>query len=752
MAFQITCPACGKAFQLATEIYEKKVSGKVVSIKCKQCQRGIRVDATVPGQLKVAGSSDASSGQAAAEPTVSSPVRARQPTLIGGMSSTGEVFTQGAGGGLWAVDSGGSGDDRELTEEEIAQEIAAGTIRAETLVWREGLSDWAEVQSVPTFAALFAGAPAIDPAADEARSAPAPVPPPPAPVAKPAPFARRPEAAPAAPPMPVAATPAAAPVAEKAPSDPRGLPAPRAKMPSATGGLPAPRAKMPSATGELPAPRAKMPSATGGLPAPRAKMPSTTGELPAPRAKMPSATGGLPAPRAKMPSTTGELPAPRAKMPSAAGLPPPRARLGSSPGLPPERPRQPSAPNLPPLAVERAGMDEEEATVIYDRSAPDAAAMFPFAAPQPEEPAAPPPPMGALAEEAEPVTEQLRLATFARPESDAVAKQPAVPPPMPGLPRQEEIVTEQLVVPALMPPLPPPLPRPSEPATAAGSTPYAARLPPIVMPPAPTPQPAPAALMQAAVAPAPAAPLQGAPSPMGQPPPAPVPAAAIPWAPVQPPVVSAPGLGSTTGNPFNVVATTDLAFPAERSKRPMLIAAAIAVVAVIAGIAIAVSNSGDAPPVPNALPAPPPPAANAAPTVAQTNEGTTPGPTKTSGGELPTTTQAPSGNFSDLFAAGVEKARSGSGKAAQRFNPDQAKRAVAETLESVAGCKEAGGATGQAAAAVTFSSDGRVSAVTIGAPFAGTSTGTCIVAALKRAKMEPFAGLPGTISQAVSLR
>jgi hypothetical protein len=40
------CPACGKAFSVADEIYERKVQGRVVTIKCKQCQAGIRVDAT----------------------------------------------------------------------------------------------------------------------------------------------------------------------------------------------------------------------------------------------------------------------------------------------------------------------------------------------------------------------------------------------------------------------------------------------------------------------------------------------------------------------------------------------------------------------------------------------------------------------------------------------------------------------------------------------------------------------------------
>ena len=37
MAFGVTCPTCGKAFSITDEIYQRKVSGRVVTIKCKQC-------------------------------------------------------------------------------------------------------------------------------------------------------------------------------------------------------------------------------------------------------------------------------------------------------------------------------------------------------------------------------------------------------------------------------------------------------------------------------------------------------------------------------------------------------------------------------------------------------------------------------------------------------------------------------------------------------------------------------------------
>jgi hypothetical protein len=172
MAFPITCPTCGKAFTLADDIYEKKVAGKVVSIKCRQCQSGIRIDATTPGDLKVVGATPAgganmsvgakppgaSAGAPPADdaPAAPAPVRERQPTLIGMMNPAGQIVTQGgtpvASGTAWAVDSGGIGDDRELSDEEIAREIAQGRLKPDTLVWREGQGEWQEIKNIPALA------------------------------------------------------------------------------------------------------------------------------------------------------------------------------------------------------------------------------------------------------------------------------------------------------------------------------------------------------------------------------------------------------------------------------------------------------------------------------------------------------------------------------------------------------------------------------------------------------------------------
>ncbi|MEP7053529.1 MAG: GYF domain-containing protein, partial [Pseudomonadota bacterium] len=46
MPFSITCAACQKTFSIADDVYERKVKDRVVTIKCKQCHAGIRVDGT----------------------------------------------------------------------------------------------------------------------------------------------------------------------------------------------------------------------------------------------------------------------------------------------------------------------------------------------------------------------------------------------------------------------------------------------------------------------------------------------------------------------------------------------------------------------------------------------------------------------------------------------------------------------------------------------------------------------------------
>ena len=121
MSFPITCTACQKTFTISDEIYEKKVAGRVVTIKCKSCAQGIRVDGTKGGTA------------AAPSPAATTP----EP----------EPPAAPVGEPLWAVDYP-DGQDREFTTPEVVTELERGTINGATLVWRDGMAEWLEISQV----------------------------------------------------------------------------------------------------------------------------------------------------------------------------------------------------------------------------------------------------------------------------------------------------------------------------------------------------------------------------------------------------------------------------------------------------------------------------------------------------------------------------------------------------------------------------------------------------------------------------
>lgn len=217
-------------------------------------------------------------------------------------------------------------------------------------------------------------------------------------------------------------------------------------------------------------------------------------------------------------------------------------------------------------------------------------------------------------------------------------------------------------------------------------------------------------------------------------------------------------MGQLAPSPFGAAASTDLNFPEPKKKTGLVIGVIVVLVAAAAGIVFATSKStAPAPPPVPTVTVQPPTSDTPAPaaTTAATTESTPPPSGPRTGGELPSgptpAQQAQGGgDFSQMFAAGAEKAQKG-GAATKAFDAEEARTAVAGVLKTVAACKEPGGPTGQANAAITFAASGQVTSVTIGAPFAGTSTGTCIIGAFKAAKVAPFSGLPGTVSQPVSL-
>jgi hypothetical protein len=318
MSFPITCTACHKTFTISDEIYEKKVAGRVVTIKCKSCSHGIRIDGTNKGSIPAAAS--------AAPPETASATPAEP---------------------LWAVDYP-DGQDREFTTSEVLTELERGAIGGMTLVWRDGMAEWLELGQVPEFSEAFAKAEAKRKEAEAAAAVKAAAE---AAVAKAAAEAAAARAAAEAAAAKAAAAAAKAALAKQS-ATVTPIHTPRPPMPTETGlaGLPGAAKRLPAqpAATEI-KPRAKLPSSSDIAAPPRAKLPSASG-LAKPRATAPSAPDLGSKPRATAPSAPDLGSKPRATAPSAPDLRP-RATQPSSPGLVNPLPSAPAAATLATAAI-----------------------------------------------------------------------------------------------------------------------------------------------------------------------------------------------------------------------------------------------------------------------------------------------------------------------------------------------------------------------------------------------------------------
>jgi hypothetical protein len=283
MPFPVSCPACGKSFSIADDAYEQKIKGRVVSVKCKQCQGLIRVDGTKPPEASARTSTPA-------EPA---------PSFL--------------------VDTPG-GTDRELSATQIAEEFRAGHIDETTLVWREGMAEWTEAGKVAELEPFLKSAEPQPQAADPSRKIRPMQPTLPMGMMAPPSLAARGITLPLSPPTGSGSTPEtvsvpletrlptprerddAAPVRPKPPSQPRAAAEPRS-APKAAGS--SPMAAPPKAAGSSPLAAQKPPSAPRAVPIP----------TPLPRSR-PSASLS-----AQVPTFAEPEPAPAAD--PFAGAPPP---------------------------------------------------------------------------------------------------------------------------------------------------------------------------------------------------------------------------------------------------------------------------------------------------------------------------------------------------------------------------------------------------------------------------------------------
>ncbi|MGD0527463.1 MAG: zinc-ribbon domain-containing protein [Polyangiaceae bacterium] len=138
---KITCQACAAKYTIADE----KVLGKIVKIRCKKCGATIVVNGNDPSASAGAGSSE--------------PARAY------------DYVAQGAHGDSWTVNVA-DGDQRTLTDGEIADAYHAGIVDDETFCWKDGMTDWLPIREIEQLASACAATRAV--AAPQPSSMPPP--------------------------------------------------------------------------------------------------------------------------------------------------------------------------------------------------------------------------------------------------------------------------------------------------------------------------------------------------------------------------------------------------------------------------------------------------------------------------------------------------------------------------------------------------------------------------------------------------
>ncbi|MCC6217504.1 MAG: DUF4339 domain-containing protein [Polyangiaceae bacterium] len=173
--------------------------------------------------------------------------------------------------------------------------------------------------------------------------------------------------------------------------------------------------------------------------------------------------------------------------------------------------------------------------------------------------------------------------------------------------------------------------------------------------------------------------------------------------------------------------------------------------------------TGTEPPPPETTTSPSPPATGTAaspagsPAPGRPPTGVGPGPAAAGGSPVPTSTApAPTGAPPSTGASpSTPPTPAGdpppaAPPAGAEFDKGAARAALDAAAGAASGCRKDGDPSGVAQVAVTFAPSGRVtSAVVSGPPFAGTATGGCIAAALRRARVPPFSGDPVTVGKRV---
>ena len=744
MPFPITCTACQKAFSIADDVYERKVKGRVVTIKCKQCQAGIRVDGTKDTPVFSAAETESATPPAVVNaapaapevpppPAVQPPPEAPEPTKV--------VVAPTA-----------------KPEPDLAAPKAAPS----------AVSKPEPVAAEPKAELITKAAPKTEP------------------IAKAAPLT----------------APKAEPIAKAAPlAAPKAEPAVKAAPAVVT-----PKAE-PAAVSPKIAATAKAVTATATKTVTAAQPAATTATKAAPVAVTSKASAVAATPKATTsPAAKAEPAAKSEPLATKAPLAAARAPLGSAPRVPLTAGKQPGAALASKAAAPAVGSPltpKPAATAAAPVPVPVPAAPGPAAPPAVV--AVPPAATGAAeilwaVDYPDGEDRELTLAEISKElASGAVSASSLVW--RDGMAEWLELgqvpeLQKLIAAPAATPPAATP---PAAPAAAMGSAPAAAPPPPArakmasapaVDPPKPPPpgaRPRPAApsvpvidfAMPAAPNPTPQPLIPRSPTMSGigsMPTPATsFDAAAFPAAPsfpAAPVMVPAPALAAPFATqsfarqqvPSPVGASSPTAnipdWPEKKSRAPLIIGILVLLL-VIGGAIVFLTRSDDKlPPMPpiSALPATAPTKTPSAPptaTATDTAESQASGPGSRAALQPPNSgpTATPNAGFAELFANGARRADDKGGAPGQHFDVNAANKALASASVDTAQCREKGGPSGKATVAVTFEPSGKVVSATVSdAPFAGTSSGACIATTLKRATVPPFSGLPGTVTKIIYLQ
>jgi predicted Zn finger-like uncharacterized protein len=149
---RITCPACTAKYSIADE----KVQNRLAKIRCRKCGTTIVIDGKLsPPSVYAA---DAGAGTAAAGGDYGA---GAQSSSQAAAPSSGVEYT---------VDFGDN-DQRTLTLEQLVDAYNSGEVLAETYVWTEGMTDWAQLGQVAEIVDALHAAAAAAAAPEQAAAA-----------------------------------------------------------------------------------------------------------------------------------------------------------------------------------------------------------------------------------------------------------------------------------------------------------------------------------------------------------------------------------------------------------------------------------------------------------------------------------------------------------------------------------------------------------------------------------------------------